>query len=93
MAPATLSIGVSQRGKARQAKMPMAIPPQKVTLDICRAVSGSFLPRARATALAPPTPNKLEMAVNSRNMGPTIVTAATCLGSFSKPTKYVSARW
>ena len=59
---------------------------------ILLASSGCFLPSALDMALAPPTPKRLEMAVSITKDGYTMVIAAVWSGSFSIPTKYVSAR-
>ena len=47
----------------------------------------SFRPSAREMALAPPMPNRLEMAVSIKKEGKATVTAAVWRGSLSRPTK------
>ena len=52
-----------------------------------RASVSSCRPKARAIQLAPPTANRLAMAVISTVMVYATDTAAVCSGSFSSPTK------
>ena len=53
------------QNRAQNTKLAPA-PHQKEMAAISRALSGALWPKARARALAPPTPKRLEMAVSIR---------------------------
>ena len=87
VAPHSRRTGSPKNRKTHEYKIPAASPLQKEMPAICRAFSKSFLPSARAIALAPPTPKRLEMAVSIKNMGNATVMAAVAADWFSIPTK------
>ena len=66
VAPQRTRMGCRKHQKRRQKRAPLKRPNQKEMEAIRRASSGAFRPSARAKALAPPTPNRLEMAVSMR---------------------------
>ena len=69
----------------------MAKQPQKAKAEASEALSGSFLPRAREIAQAPPTPNKLAIADRNINEGIHTVTAVSISSLPVMPMKKVSA--
>ena len=76
VAPQRKRMGRAIRKKTTENIHAHISPPQKETEAICFARNGCFFPNALAMALAPPTPNRLEMAVSITNEGAAMVMAA-----------------
>ena len=66
MAPHSWRMGAARNQNRAQNTRLAPAPHQKAMAAISRALPSSWWPRARARALAPPTPKRLDRAVSIR---------------------------
>ena len=83
------------RGRNRsiptESSVPIAITPQKQKAEAARTCSRFCSPRSVAQRMLPPFPNSIPTADTREKIGEHRDTAATCIRSFSCPTKNTSA--